>query len=93
MGVPTAPHLAFAGEIRAALGVPTFHAARIADIATANYAIGERLIDMVGMTRAHMADPHIVAKILRGPDLTRPMLLACRRRRRGGREEPLSLPF
>jgi N-methyl-L-proline demethylase len=24
MGVPAAPHLAFAGEIRAALGVPTF---------------------------------------------------------------------
>jgi N-methyl-L-proline demethylase len=68
MGVPAAPHLAFAGEIRAALGVPTFHAARISDVATANYAIGEGLIDMVGMTRAHMADPHIVAKILRGEE-------------------------
>jgi N-methyl-L-proline demethylase len=45
-GAPAAPHLAFAGEIRAALGVPTFHAARISDIATANYAISERLIDM-----------------------------------------------
>jgi 2,4-dienoyl-CoA reductase-like NADH-dependent reductase (Old Yellow Enzyme family) len=67
-GAPAAPHLAVAGEIRAALGVPTFHAARIADIATANYAIGERLIDMVGMTRAHMADPHIVAKILHGEE-------------------------
>jgi N-methyl-L-proline demethylase len=30
MGTPAAPHLAFAGEIREALGVPTFHAARIA---------------------------------------------------------------
>jgi N-methyl-L-proline demethylase len=34
MGTPAAPHLAFAGEIREALGVPTFHAARIADIRT-----------------------------------------------------------
>ena len=31
MGTPAAPHLAFAGEVRAALGVPTFHAARISD--------------------------------------------------------------
>ncbi|HEX6267288.1 MAG TPA: FAD-dependent oxidoreductase, partial [Burkholderiales bacterium] len=68
MGTPAAPHLAFAGEVRAALRVPTFHAARIADIATANHAIGEGLIDMVGMTRAHMADPHIVAKIMRGDE-------------------------
>jgi N-methyl-L-proline demethylase len=46
MGVPAAPHLAFAGEIRAALGVPTFHAARIADIATANVAAagGHRMV-------------------------------------------------
>jgi 2,4-dienoyl-CoA reductase-like NADH-dependent reductase (Old Yellow Enzyme family) len=68
MGTPAAPHLAFAGEVRAALGVPTFHAARIGDIATANHAIKEGLIDMVGMTRAHMADPHIVAKIMRGEE-------------------------
>jgi N-methyl-L-proline demethylase len=68
MGTPAAPHLAFAGAIRAALGVPTFHAARIADIATASHALSEGLIDMVGMTRAHMADPHIVAKMLRGEE-------------------------
>jgi N-methyl-L-proline demethylase len=54
--------------VRAALGVPTFHAARIADIASANHAIADGLIDMVGMTRAHMADPHIVAKISRGEE-------------------------
>ena len=68
MGTPAAPHLAFAGEVRAALGVPTFHAARIADLATANHAIAEGLVDMVGMTRAHMADPHIVAKLGRGEE-------------------------
>jgi 2,4-dienoyl-CoA reductase-like NADH-dependent reductase (Old Yellow Enzyme family) len=68
MGTPAAPHLAFAGEVRAALGVPTFHAARIGDVATASHAIAEGLVDMVGMTRAHMADPHIAAKIMRGEE-------------------------
>ena len=68
MGTPAAPHLKFAGEIRAALGLPTFHAARIGDVATASHAISAGLIDMVGMTRAHMADPHIAAKIMRGEE-------------------------
>jgi 2,4-dienoyl-CoA reductase-like NADH-dependent reductase (Old Yellow Enzyme family)/thioredoxin reductase len=63
-GMKTAPHLDFAGRIRAATGMPTFHAARIPDVATARHAISSGLLDMVGMTRAHMADPHIVQKII-----------------------------
>jgi len=35
-------------------------------VATARYAITEGLLDMVGMTRAHMADPHIVRKLEAG---------------------------
>jgi N-methyl-L-proline demethylase len=46
--------------------VPTFHAARIPDVATARHAIAEGKLDMVGMTRAHIADPHIVAKVIEG---------------------------
>ena len=65
-GMPSAPHLDFAGRIRAEVGLPTFHAARIADVATARYAIRSGQLDMVGMTRAHMADPHIVRKIIEG---------------------------
>src|SRR6478736_1611175 len=42
------------------------HANRIVDLATARYAIAEGLVDMVGMTRAHMADPHIVRKLEAG---------------------------
>ena len=38
-GMKTAPHLDFAGEIRALTGLPTFHAARIPDVATARHAI------------------------------------------------------
>jgi NADPH-dependent 2,4-dienoyl-CoA reductase/sulfur reductase-like enzyme len=35
-------------------------------VATARYAIASGKVDMIGMTRAHMADPHIVRKILDG---------------------------
>ena len=65
-GMKSAPHLDFAGRVRAEVGLPTFHAARIADVATARFAISSGQLDMVGMTRAHMADPHIVRKIIEG---------------------------
>jgi 2,4-dienoyl-CoA reductase-like NADH-dependent reductase (Old Yellow Enzyme family)/thioredoxin reductase len=65
-GMPSAPHLGLAGRIRAEVGLPTFHAARIPDVATARYAVQSGQLDMVGMTRAHMADPHIVRKIIEG---------------------------
>ncbi len=65
-GMTSAPHLNFAGRVRAEVGMPTFHAARIADVATARYAISSGQLDMVGMTRAHMADPHIMRKIMEG---------------------------
>ena len=68
MGTPSAPHLATAAAIKEVVDLPVFHACRISDVATARYAIKEGLIDMVGMTRAHIADPHIVAKIQRGEE-------------------------
>ena len=67
-GMPSAPHLDFAGEIRAELQFPVFHAARIADVATARYAVASGKVDMIGMTRAHMADAHIVRKIATGQE-------------------------
>lgn len=65
-GMPTAPHLTYAGQVKKVTGMPTFHAARIPDVATARHAVEAGLLDMVGMTRAHMADPHIVRKIMEG---------------------------
>lgn len=65
-GMRSAPHLDFAGRVRAEVGLPTFHAARIPDVATARHAVATGQLDMVGMTRAHMADPHIVRKIVEG---------------------------
>ena len=43
-----------------------FHAARINDVATARHAIATGKLDMVGMTRAHLADPHIASKVMAG---------------------------
>jgi 2,4-dienoyl-CoA reductase-like NADH-dependent reductase (Old Yellow Enzyme family)/thioredoxin reductase len=65
-GMANAPHLDFAGEVKKLTGMPTFHAAKIPDVATARHAIDAELLDMVGMTRAHMADPHVVQKIMEG---------------------------
>ncbi|MCW9043967.1 MAG: NADH:flavin oxidoreductase [Pseudopelagicola sp.] len=67
-GMASAPHLDFAGEIRAATDFPTFHAARIQDVATARHAVSSGKLDMVGMTRAHIAEPHIVKKIMAGEE-------------------------
>jgi N-methyl-L-proline demethylase len=65
-GMPSAPHLDLAGEVRRATDFPTFHAARIPDVATARHAIASGKVDMVGMTRAHMTDPHLVKKLIEG---------------------------
>src|SRR5688572_21661109 len=65
-GMRSSPHLDFAGEVKAATKFPVFHAARISDVATARHAIAAGKLDMVGMTRAHLADPHIVKKVMEG---------------------------
>ncbi len=65
-GMPAAPALDFAGEVRKATNLPVLHAAKIDNVATARHAIAEGLVDMVGMTRAQMADPHLVNKIVAG---------------------------
>ncbi len=66
MGTPAAPHLEFTAAVRSALQLPVIHAARISDPATARHAVASGCVDLVGMTRAHMADPHIVRKIKAG---------------------------
>ena len=66
MDAPLSPFLEQAGRFRAAVGLPVFHATRVNDIATARHAIREGLVDMVGMTRGHIADPYIVEKITTG---------------------------
>jgi 2,4-dienoyl-CoA reductase-like NADH-dependent reductase (Old Yellow Enzyme family)/thioredoxin reductase len=69
-GMRSAPHLDFAGSLRDHVNIPIFHAAKIQDVNTARHAIASGKLDMVGMTRAHMADPHIVRKIVQGREDT-----------------------
>jgi 2,4-dienoyl-CoA reductase-like NADH-dependent reductase (Old Yellow Enzyme family)/thioredoxin reductase len=68
MASPDAPWLSKAAAFKAEIKLPVFHAARISDVATARHAIAEGLIDLVGMTRAHIADPYLVAKIAAGQE-------------------------
>jgi N-methyl-L-proline demethylase len=63
-GMANSPFLDYAAEVRKATNFPTFHAAKIPDVATARHAVASGMVDMVGMTRAHMTDPHIVRKII-----------------------------
>lgn len=68
MGQPSAPHLSVAGRIRQAVNLPILHAGGVADIATARHAITGGQVDLIGMTRAHMADPHLVNKLMAGQE-------------------------
>ena len=69
-GMRSAPHLDFAGMVRAETGLAVLHASKIDDVSTARHAIAEGLVDMVGMTRAQMAEPHLVRKIELGLEHT-----------------------
>ena len=68
MGMPSAPHLTIAGRIREAVDLPILHAGGIADIATARHAVSQGHVDLIGMTRAQMADPYLVAKLEAGKE-------------------------
>ncbi len=68
MSGPTATYLDLVREFGRELTLPLFHACRIIDAATARYAIRDGIVDMIGMTRAHIADPHIVEKIESGQE-------------------------
>jgi 2,4-dienoyl-CoA reductase-like NADH-dependent reductase (Old Yellow Enzyme family)/thioredoxin reductase len=75
MSMPSAPYLYVATAMRQELGVPVFHAQRIADIHTAARILREGHADAVAMTRAHLADPHIVRKLQEGrPEDIRPCI-------------------
>ena len=68
MTQPLAPFLPLVAEVKRSISIPVFHAARITDVATARHAIRAGILDMVAMTRAHIADPQIVNKIRRGEE-------------------------
>ena len=63
MDAPLAPFLDNVRRFKEAVSLPIFHACRVNDLPTARHAIREGIVDMIGMTRAHLADPHIVNKL------------------------------
>ena len=67
-GTPLMPFVPLAASIKQTVDIPVLHATRITDVASARHAIATGLIDLAGMTRAHIADPHIVAKLERGDE-------------------------
>ncbi|MDA0675495.1 MAG: NADH:flavin oxidoreductase [Proteobacteria bacterium] len=64
MAFPPAPYLALAAAIKAQVPIPILHAGRILDLATAARAIEEGPLDLFAMTRAQIADPHMVRKLV-----------------------------
>ncbi|GGK09026.1 oxidoreductase [Pseudomonas matsuisoli] len=69
IGAPIAPWVDAIGRFKHEVKLPVFHAARMADVASARYAVSEGKIDMAAMTRAQIADPYLVEKIIAGKEL------------------------
>lgn len=64
-----APHGLFvhlAGAIKLVVGLPVFAVGRVTDARHAENILAAANADMVGMTRAHIADPDLVAKVREG---------------------------
>lgn len=68
MSFPVAPFLYLPSAIKREVEVPIFHAQRVTDLATGARAVAEGHVDMIAMTRAHIADPHLVKKLIEGRD-------------------------
>jgi 2,4-dienoyl-CoA reductase-like NADH-dependent reductase (Old Yellow Enzyme family) len=66
MAFPVAPFLYLASAIKREVDVAIFHAQRVTDLATGARAVAEGHVDMIAMTRAHIADPHLVKKLIEG---------------------------
>ena len=64
----SAPFLPQVAQFRREVRLPVMHAAAIRDVATARHVLREGIADLVGMTRAHIADPEIVNKVTRGEE-------------------------
>ena len=66
MALPPEPFVSVAAGIKSVASVPILHAQGIRDISQAERILSNGWVDMVGMTRAHIADPHILNKVREG---------------------------
>jgi 2,4-dienoyl-CoA reductase-like NADH-dependent reductase (Old Yellow Enzyme family)/thioredoxin reductase len=66
MALPPEPFVHLAAGIKTVSKVPVMHAQSIRDASQAERLLANGMVDMVGMTRAQIADPHMVIKIRDG---------------------------
>lgn len=66
MALPPEPFVHLAAGIKSVLTLPVMHAQSIRDPVQAERILANGMCDLVGMTRGHMADPHLVIKIRDG---------------------------
>ena len=62
------PYIETAARFKQTVGRPVFHSARMHDASLAERALREGAMDLVGMTRGHIADPYLVSKLARGEE-------------------------
>ena len=63
MSYPPEPFIHLAAGIKEVVSVPVIHAQNIKDPNQAKRILEQGYVDFVGMTRAHIADPHLITKI------------------------------
>ena len=68
MGAPAAPWVGAVGRFKREVNLPVFHAAKLSDLASARFAVSEGHVDMAGLARPQIADPHMAAKLMRGEE-------------------------
>jgi 2,4-dienoyl-CoA reductase-like NADH-dependent reductase (Old Yellow Enzyme family)/thioredoxin reductase len=68
MALPPEPFVHLAAGIKAVSKVPVLHAQGIRDVTQAERILSNGMVDMVGMTRAQIADPHMMRKIRNGEE-------------------------
>lgn len=66
MALPPEPFVHLAAGIKSVSRVPVLHAQGIRDITQSERILAAGMVDMVGMTRAQIADPHMMEKVRDG---------------------------
>ena len=66
MALPPEPFVHLAAGIKSVVDIPVMHAQSIRDATQAERILAAGMVDLVGMTRAQIADPHMVEKIRDG---------------------------
>ncbi|MEO5808143.1 NADH:flavin oxidoreductase [Devosia sp.] len=66
MALPPEPFVHLAAGIKSVVDLPVMHAQSIRDAGQAERILAAGMVDLVGMTRAQIADPHMVEKIRDG---------------------------